>query len=89
MKHNRKARFQIAVQRVPMGAPPSSGLRTTAMAAALKRWRPEVDPTRSYHFAIRACAGHSYPHIDTDRICAAVTVDCVEYLSALCHVNAV
>ena len=57
------------------------------MVAALKNRYPEVDPTRNYHFAIRACAGHSYPHIDTDRVCAAVTTDCVEYLSALCHVT--
>ena len=64
VKDNAKPRFQIAIQRIPKNAALKIAHSGPRIAGT---WESsETDELRSYHFAIRACSGRSYPFIDTD-----------------------
>ena len=43
--------------------------------------------TRYCHWAIRACSGHTYPFIRTDRLCAPILNEQLHLLSTLVHVT--
>ena len=42
---------------------------------------------RYFHIAIRACSGHTYPFIRTDRLCAPISEEKLSLLSTLVHVT--
>ena len=44
-------------------------------------------PASFIHYAIRACSGHSYQFIDTERLCVPLTEGKMLHISTLVHVT--
>ena len=94
--HNPKQRFQIALQAVPplededasvlgdASMYASASGSASVMASALGSAR---GPNSYIHFTIRACSGHSYQFIKTERLCARLTEESRIHISTLVHVT--